>query len=190
MIDERRRYRVVGFDPGSETFGCAVVDYDLRTGEREVVHAKTLLRNDLLTLVDKDRVALNGKSMVGWMRMIDAVKNFIGLYAPDAVSYENAHYKRGRLSAYKSLTTAAALIKHAAWEYNQDLGVYDYQPNQGKVAAGVKPGSKDKDLLIDGLKGVKGLEWADPELLDSLDEHSRDAVANALAHLDEMFGRT
>lgn len=187
MIEKDSRFRYISLDPGGNSFGWAVLDVDLENDEAVIIAAGTLKRNKLLNAAHKDLVEKNGEFAVAWNLIAEALYELFSLWGPNAIAYETAHYKKGRISAFKSLVTAAAIINSVAFSYNSDLYVTGYQPNAGKKAVGVKAGSKDKSLVMEAVKRTMKIGWADETLSNSLDEHACDAVAIGIAFYDEHF---
>lgn len=190
MIPEDRRYRYIAFDPGSRTFGWTIIDKDVETGEIQLISAGTLKRSDLLNRSHKELIELNSESSVGWKVMTESLEELLHLYGPSAIVYESAHFKRRMVNAFKVLSMASAFIQMLGWHYNPDMPIIPFQPNEGKVAVGVKAGDKDKTKVQEGVKSREDVFWADPDLKDELDEHAFDAIAIGLAYNDQYLKQT
>lgn len=168
---------VVGIDPGTEMLGVAAIYFNLTTFQILKINATTFRGSKLpgsewTSIIHSDRV----------MRLQSHRANLINLLNeinPIAISVESPFYTSRMPSAFGALTEVVAMIRSAVLEYDVWRRIYLVDPPNVKKALGAK-GNADKLEVKQALVNMPELSNVIVGGLDSLDEHSIDAIAVAL----------
>lgn len=169
------KFRINAIDPGTDTMGLAVLDVDLITCELELVSAYTS------SGLRMSRKAPDGFTVHGnrWAKLLmheENILHWLRTYQPNALICESPFLGRFP-QAYESLVECKATIRRALMNYDSFMPLETVDPPSAKSAVGalVKKGSKENVkesiLKLTDIKNKTGYP------LESLDEHSVDAVA-------------
>lgn len=177
---DSRPYRIVGLDPGTDTFGAACLDLDLGTKQLELVEVNTFSGEQLsrslpyVAQVYGDRTA----------RLMAHEQNLLGYFKylqPHCIISESPFLGRFP-QAFAALTECVSAIRRAVMQYDGFMPLLVVDPPTVKLAVGVKGKGKTKDDVKDGLQKLiasgKLLNTVGVDI-DALDEHSVDAIVVA-----------
>lgn len=175
---------IIGIDPGSESLGVAEIDFDIRTFEIVRWEATTYLGSKLL----KGSPWVEEVHGSRYKRLIAHRKNLIKLFEqvqPYIIACEAPFINMRRPQAYGALTEVVYEIRQAVIEHSAWMELYLIDPSSVKNGVGAK-GNADKDAVKVGIKKIPELATAGKQTLDSLDEHSIDALAVAYVALNKL----
>lgn len=172
-------FRVVGLDPGTETFGVAVLDLSLKTGEIDVVHSETLVLQKLLREHNyRSEEETYGGRTARLMALEDSLFKLFEELQPHAVCSESPFLSRFP-EAFAALTECVSSARRAVCRYDRYLPLELVDPPTAKKAVGmkVKRGMTKDDVKI--AVAQLAIRYAEGIVLDNLDEHQVDAIAVA-----------
>lgn len=174
--------RVLGVDPGTAYVGCACLE--------SFEHERTTVAN-AFTLVAKDNHPayssisdLHGPRVGRLMNLGDEFLSFLHEYRPHAVVVEN-NYLRASVEAFRALVESVCTIQSALYTYSPLMPLYKVDPSTVKKLAGIKGRVNDKDAVREALRKRTDLAWQVD--LDSLDEHSVDAIPIGLYFIRQLL---
>ena len=173
---------IVGIDPGTDTLGTAVLEFDVLTldivslrmrtyaGSRHSRHSwETELFGDKLGRLHWHEQNLFELFVYTNPFLIASEAPFIGRFPAAGIA----------------LTEAIGIIRNAAFRYNPTKVVQLYDPPTVKNSVGAK-GDAGKDAVHNGLKRIAGHAYIGDLPFDQLDEHSTDAGAVAVCQLNML----
>jgi len=174
--------RLLSIDPGGDTIGFAISEWDMCRGLIRPLHAFThrvdqSLRREYKYLEDHyDPLDI---------RMV-CIHDVVSRLYRDWGIWQVAHetpFMGSFAQAYASLTAVCTQIRQAAIRHYPPLPVFGYSPSEVKRAVGVPGRSNDKSLMFEAIQRCPHLDLSRiHETLQELDEHSVDAIAVAVAH--------
>lgn len=181
-------YRVIGIDPGSSRTGFSALSY-FPSGE--IVCYKSFscyadkLKDDYISLRD-----VHNDRVIRVLQIATVLADLIEEFSPHWVIAESpfSHH----VQTFAALTECLTMFRSALLRYDPFIPFDTIDPPSVKKSIGVRLGGgkskerKDKGLvqrLVSERKDVKGLPHA------FMDEHSYDATAIALYHIDHKFKR-
>lgn len=182
------KFRVVGIDPGSQSFGLSVIEYDLIKMTETLVYATTFKPDPILHA--RHPYMVLGERGARHRLCEDFVVDSLSRFEPHLVVCESAFFRRRMVNAYRSLIEGIVTIRRALLRYDDTMHLLTVEPSVAKKAVGARNAdSTDKKEIVrmaiirldDLIKNVP---------IDSLDEHAVDSVA--IGHwamtqwLDEM----
>jgi len=178
--DAYKTYRILGIDPGLTYTGIAI--YTLNNySELKSVEAFTIQPSlrDTSVLLDSEIV---GDRYIRLMSLLRLMREVTCKYNPSVVACEGPFYSSFRPTAYASLVETINYIKQGIYGINPYTPTEIIQPLLIKktIGAGMQKGK------IDVAKAVSMNETIMKALtmnLDTLDEHSIDAIAIAYTYL-------
>lgn len=167
---------IVGIDPGSTKLGVSIIYFDILTLELISCESYTFDANklnglDWLTLSHTDRVH----------RLFKHKENLLNIFRrcnPICVTVESPFINMKRPQAFGALTEVFFCIRQAVIEYDVWCGFYSVEPSNVKRAVGAM-GNADKQAVKSALIQINELMNKSVQPLDTLDEHSIDALAVA-----------
>jgi Holliday junction resolvasome RuvABC endonuclease subunit len=177
--DNDSSFRVVGLDPGTETFGVAVLDLSLQTGEIVVVYSETLALQKLLRHHNyRSEEETYGGRTARLMALEDSLFNLFEQLQPHAICSESPFLSRFP-EAFAALTECVSYARRAVCRYDRYLPLEVVDPPTAKKAVGmkVKRGMTKDDVKIAVAK--LPIRYAEGIVLEDLDEHQVDAIAVA-----------
>jgi len=170
-------YRIIGFDPSVDNMGVGILEVDIKTYKVTCVQSFTFKGKDHvkryshIAKVHGDRVAkLHGH--------YNAIVKLFDQWEPHAVAIETPFLGRFP-AAYGALKECVCTVTQALIYHDFALKLNEIDPKSVKNALGVSGSSKDKDDMQRALIDHDGIAWADGLDVETLDEHSVDAVAVA-----------
>lgn len=165
--------RVLSIDPGSYNTGIAHWHWDFESPQFEMVHAYTLKFPDsdkryaTIREMGTDRIAR-------LYHLDDSLGDILEEFRPHLVICES-NYKGRFADAYATLVECVAVIRNVLYRYDPTMPLLMVDPMSAKKAAGVVGKFKDKMDVTRALKKRTDINWS--VMIDTLDEHSVDAVA-------------
>jgi Holliday junction resolvasome RuvABC endonuclease subunit len=179
--DPRDTFTLMGLDPGSDTFGIAVLQVYLGHGAVASSQAWTI----------------KGSAMVGkldWLEAlhshrtsrIDAIEdNLLGLFdqhRPLVIVTEAPFVNNRFPQAGIALTEVMCAVRSAVRRYDAWRALYTVPPSSVKNAVGA-PGGAKKDAMRERVMALPDLAYQGATPIECLDEHSIDALAVAYCML-------
>lgn len=164
--------RILGVDPGGATLGVAILDVYPTSGEIEVVTAYTVDSTKQVDETDHLYQRRGGR----YARHRVQAKRFervLRMYCPDVVAIESS-FSFVRPEAFAALTELMLRLVDVVDDYDPGLPIERIAPMQAKKACGVT-NYKSKPAVTEALKKLN-LKTS-RGFLESLDEHSTDAIA-------------
>lgn len=172
-----RTASIIGIDPGSETLGLAVLEFDIDTLQivssraQTFVGSKMYQQDNWLSTCHSARVAriqTHKDNLISIFRQVD----------PLQIACESPFYNPRRPNAYGVLVEVLTMIRNAVIEYDVWKSLYLIDPPTVKKSIGA-PGNADKNKMMECICNLPGLNFMDPVGLQNIDEHSVDALAVA-----------
>jgi Holliday junction resolvasome RuvABC endonuclease subunit len=174
--DTNTKVCVMGIDPGTETLGTAFIYFDLVTFDILSIEAATYKGSRLY-----------GNSWIGHVhgdldqRLCNHKANLINLlnqHMPISVAVESPFYNPKMPAAFAALIKAFVMIKEAIFEYDNWRTIIPVSPSIVKNAINAH-GHAGKDPVKIALLAIEELMVHLYKIIDTLDEHSIDAIAVA-----------
>lgn len=171
-------YRIVGFDPGTDTLGAAWLDVDL---ERKAIVLREVhtFNGAKMAKLYQWTVGPHGDRFSRLYAHENNLFDFFEWVRPQQIASESP-YMRKFAQAFQALVECIEHIRRALFRYDPNLVLDLVDPMTAKQATGmmIKKGSTKEDvkkavLALQGLENPMGYDLA------SLDEHSIDAIAVA-----------
>lgn len=172
-----RTANIIGIDPGSETLGLAIIEFDIDTLNIVSSQAKTFVgskmysQDNWLSNIHSPRVA---RISCHKQNLIDIFRNI----DPIQIACESPFYNPRRPNAYGVLVEVLTMVREAVIEYDNWKNLYLIDPPTVKKSIGA-PGNADKIKMMECMINLSGLNFIDPAGVQCLDEHSIDALAVA-----------
>ena len=177
--DPNTSIKLLSLDPGSESLGCAVYEFDCLTFELTAIHAWTqrgsrLPQNQWIAHLYGDRVARIAAHEDELLRTMQH-------HNPVAVVCESPFINIKRPAAYGALTEVVSAVRSATIRTQAWIPLYFVEPSTAKRAVGAK-GNSDKDGVRVALRNNALIMSRLMMSIDMLDEHAVDAVAIGYHH--------
>lgn len=174
---------ICGIDPGSDTMGICVMQFNVINLQIVKTHAFTVHGsrmggNDWLTINYGDR----------FRRIANLKENLLNVFRqtePLTIAVEAPFMNMLRPQAYGVLMEVMAAIRSAISEYDLWLDPYLIDPSSVKNAVGA-PGNAKKEIIRQCIMNLNYLNSTVD--LSLLDEHSLDAIAVALTRFKRLIG--
>lgn len=172
-----KAFRVIGVDPGSQSFGLSVIDFDLVKMEIHIVHSETFHATPLL---DTSSTLINlGTRGARHALCRQFVTDRCRFWRPQLVCCESAYMRLRFVTAFQSLVEGIVNVRQAVAEYDDTLEVLLVDPPTAKKAVGAPGKGGDKLAILVALRKLqkeKELFFSGVDL-EALDEHARDSCA-------------
>ncbi|MNC48572.1 Crossover junction endodeoxyribonuclease RuvC [compost metagenome] len=165
--------RVLSIDPGSYNTGIAHWHWDIGTTQYDMVNAYTLKFPDSDKRYNKIR-EMGTDRIARLYHLDDSLGDILEEFRPHMVICES-NYKGRFADAYATLVECVAVIRNVLYRYDPTMPLLMVDPMSAKKAAGVVGKFKDKMDVTRALKKRTDIVWGVD--IDTLDEHSVDAVA-------------
>jgi Holliday junction resolvasome RuvABC endonuclease subunit len=165
--------RVLSIDPGSYNTGIAHWHWDIGTTSFHMVDSYTLKFPDSDKRYCKIR-EMGTDRIARLYHLDDSLGDILEEFRPHMVICES-NYKGRFADAYATLVECVAVIRNVLYRYDPTMPLLMVDPMSAKKAAGVVGKFKDKMDVTRALKKRTDIVWGVD--IDSLDEHSVDAVA-------------
>lgn len=182
---EHHDIRVVGIDPGTDTYGVAKV----RITEDKMIHIDdaftvSAIRDLTQTRWMRNLVNDHGSRLVRINHLADLTAQLIHDYEPDRLYYESPFFRRKTVGSFEALTQCMTAVQCILYRTSPYLPVNKISPQEGKAVVSVVGKGSQKELMSDRLKLLDGIVWHIE--LSSLDEHSVDAIVIAIAGIKRL----
>lgn len=177
-----RTTSIVGIDPGSETLGLSIIEFDIETLIITRSTAKTFTGSKMFEQ-DNWMSCMHGARTA---RIHAHKKNLIEQFSsidPVAIACESPFYNPRRPNAYGVLVETLSMIRQAVMEYDPWKWLYLIDPPTVKKSVGAA-GNADKEKMFVALSNLTELKLDKP--IETYDEHSIDAIAVAYCRLKQM----
>lgn len=183
---------VLSIDPGTNTLGLSVIEFNPITKSRRILTSTTLIGTQLSKkdYSIKDLIFDNVPNKQQRLRALtNNIYGKLDQYKPDIVVAESNFLKRGKVNAFEALVESLCAIREALNKYDDRLTLQIIRPNEAKRLVGttVKKGmTKDdaKDAVIKFIKTNK-IDVSDV-VLDDLSEHAIDSLVVGLGFIEVM----
>lgn len=173
---------ILGIDPGTDTLGIALIEFDIRTFEIRGSEAKTYKGAKMLEPwieeVHGSRFARIHAHQKNLARILNLVK-------PAYMAAESPFFSRAHPQAYGALTEIVFALGQVAFAYDPFLEISYIDPPSVKNSVGQK-GNADKHQVREALMAMPALKYSGRIPLGSLDEHSTDSLAVANAKYQQI----
>lgn len=181
-------YRLVGLDPGSNTFGASVLDVDLATQEISLIHAETFV-GESLARAYFHVINVHGNRVARLMALEEVLYNFFRDNEPHGIIAESPYLGRFP-KTFAALTEAITTIRRATFRYDMFMPLLMIDPTSVKNGVGMRiVKGKTKEDVKEAVKALKDLSNPYGIDLDALDEHSIDAIAVAYYRAKTFLGQ-
>jgi Holliday junction resolvasome RuvABC endonuclease subunit len=167
--------RIVSIDPGTRFIGFACLEICESMSEARVLDAYTLRLEKLAKRVSPDVVEHYGERVAHLLHVKEAVTKYCYAWSPLVVCSEDP-YMHLFPQTFSALTECVLAIQNGAMQYDNTITFRRIKPSVAKNAVGVHGMSGDKEAVREGIRHRAQLNIDDVDL-DSLDEHSCDAIA-------------
>ncbi len=172
--------KVLGIDPGTVTLGVAGVHWDMVSQKFHVDMAFTLQANDRL-LGYQSITETHGSRISRFYQQADELHSIFYNVQPHAVVAESPFMGKFAQS-FGALTECVLNIRQTLFNYDPTMPLVQVDPTTVKKTVGVRKGfMSDKEEVRRALRDRTDLSWGVD--LESLDEHSVDAIAVALYYM-------
>lgn len=178
---------VVGLDPGSTTFGVAVIRFNIETFQIDrstawTINVPRLVRkNDWVSSIHGDRF---GRILELGYELLRIFQDFEAF----SIVTESPFFNRARPQAGVVLFEVLATIRHAVLAYDKWKELEEIPPSNVKNAVGASGGG-GKDAVRNRVLALAGqLRYEGNVPIDMLDEHSIDALAVAFSRIKIFMG--
>ena len=185
---------LLGIDPGSSSLGLAILELDSTTFSIVTTTAYTIEATKLELFNTLD-LRLPERE-----RRLRAISKAVSLcledYKPLTLAIESPFFNSRKPSAYAVLIETMYVLKQTARAYDLNLPIIEVDPPTAKKAIGVRRlKAKErrrlklttKDLVREALLPLTALKLT--ESIDSLDEHSLDAIAVVYSSYKQLLAR-
>lgn len=175
-----REYRLVSIDPGLTK--CGVSIYRL-SQDKEILSIDAFtLQNERVSQATFFDDETTSDRALRLERLRRALCGVLEHYKPAIVAHETPFYNRFRPMAFGALVEVVDAIKYAVYEVTPFSIITGVEPMLVKKAVNASKG-KGKDPVKEGVRGTPSIMSRLAVDLDTLDEHSIDAVAVGYATL-------
>lgn len=173
-------------DPGTITVGVAIFNVHPSTLSVELDTAFTVDASPAMSGAD-DFVNLHGGKLVRLDWIYYQIGNVLREYHPNRVVSE-APFAHRNPSTFASLVEAVSYIQNAVWDYDRLIPFTQVPPVLPKKHLGVKANSESKINVQKKLLSMEASGSLKSKVpLNSLDEHSFDAVAIGLWQIGQLL---
>jgi Holliday junction resolvasome RuvABC endonuclease subunit len=181
---------VVGIDPGSDTLGVGVLYFDLDA--LEIVGSEAFTLNGTRQGRGTFATEIHGDRLGRIESHREALLQVFRYFEPISIASESPFMSRRMPAAYGALTEVVCAIRHAAMQYDAWKPLKMIDPPTVKRAVGVSGktgGPEGKKLMLTALLAMPPTElrYCGDVPMESLDEHSIDALAVAYCHLTQLL---
>ena len=175
---------IVGIDPGSETLGICMLDFNVVTMAVVKTTAQTFVGSKL-GMMSRWIAESHSERFARIEAHKQNLKQLLWINRPLIVACESPFYNSLRPSAYGVLVEVLNALKYACYEYNPDLPFTLIDPPSAKKAVGAK-GNAKKEQMREAVLVLPDLFFQGPVPLNNLDEHSIDSIAIAYSKLQQF----
>jgi Holliday junction resolvasome RuvABC endonuclease subunit len=188
MVDISQLCKLVSIDPGTDTIGIATIWFDPYTMEIACVNAHTLHTSRQCHETWKTQIHSNRFDRINAIR--EYLLEQFNVIEPNIVACESPYISLRTPSAFAALTEAVLMIRLAVADYSSWMGLEMIDPSSVKKAVGVKgKADSDKDKVKNAIRLIPEIMLAMSSNIDTLDEHSIDAIAVGYYLLTYLRGK-
>ena len=171
--------RMVSIDPGTNTVGVAVSEFNNDMTKMVVVDAMTIDLQRLLLRYEKTRAGIWGDRHAKLYILKDAIARYLDAWRPVVVCSESPYMGRFP-QVYAALTEAMTALSAGLYTYDPSIRLATWEPSAVKLAMGVNGRSGDKELMRRAITLRPDIVMCTP--IELLDEHAVDAVCVGYTH--------
>lgn len=175
MIGVSRKIRMISLDPGSRTLGLAVFEYDLSSGNRNVLFTQTLDTDEGLKNL-RYMEDIYGTKYVRLKVIGNFLKGHLEDWQPDVVIMESP-FAGQMIQAFKVLVEVMMIIEESVSNYGSAIALLKIDPPTVKKVHKVPGNSGDKTLMRAAVMAIGQLTLAEGMSFDNMSEHEIDAIA-------------
>lgn len=173
---------ILGIDPGTDTLGVALIEFDVRTFQIRGSEAKTYKGSKLLEEWIEE---IHGARYARIHAHQKNLKRILELVKPAYMASESPFFSRAHPQAYGALTEIVFALSTTTFQFDPFLEISYIDPPSVKNSVGVK-GNADKNQVKEALLSMPHLKYVGRVPLALLDEHSTDALAVANAKYQQI----
>lgn len=183
---------LMGIDPGTNTMGVARIDIDPKSLEIINTVALTYQADRMFKY---DEYTLEDSIMMRYQRLQWHERNLYQLFIdnePYRLTVESNYINLRNPNAYGPLVESVSAIRRAYYNYDSLRKIYLIDPTTVKKTVGAPTrGTKDgfKEPVKQALKKIAGFLKLREDYLDSLDEHSIDAIAITFWQYTQLYNQ-
>ena len=170
--------RILAFDPGTDTFGCAIIDVDVDTYEPLVVYGGTIVANKEVKRYSA-MVAMRYARDARLEIIREHIAELLRECEPTLVATESPFLRRGKVSAFESLVECQKMLREVLWGYTTTMQLRRIDPVSVKNYVGVSHKGTDKDDVKRAVHAIYRTKCSPDVDLSTFDEHTNDALAVA-----------
>lgn len=186
--DSATTFNLIGLDPGSNTFGIALLNVDIAS-LRIVSSAAWTIVGERLVGKDSWAEELHGARFSRLKAIEENLLNLFNHYQPLIVVSESPFINNRFPQAGIALTEVICSVRRAVTLYDMWKELYMIPPSSVKNAIGAS-GNGNKDIVKESIIKVQELVGVCEMSVSELDEHSVDALAVAYALLQKLRNGT
>ena len=175
---------LVGIDPGSTSAGVSIMSVDVET---EAILSTTAFTLHLDKLGGNEWMSeLYGDRFKRIAKLKECLIRIYQEHHPLCISVESPFFNRFRPQAYGVLMEVMSTIRDSVFAYDMWMAPYLIDPSSVKNAVGAGGAAKKEVVQM----RILGLNDLNPIVdLNTLDEHSLDAIAVNYARYRRLFGK-
>lgn len=168
-------YRILSIDPGTDTLGVSVIEVDSITGIPRIIDALTFKAGNKVRLYSEIEDDF-GTRFTKLTIHRNALIKLLYSIRPDVVICESPYMGRFP-NAFAALIECLTMIQSAVSVYDPWMAIETIDPSTVKKVVGVKKKGSNKDLVKDGVMGLRNVTCCPSVTLSTCDEHTIDAIA-------------
>lgn len=173
----KRNIRILGFDPGSSTFGTSVVDVSIKRKTPVCIATETIDATKLFKRSEhKAFIAVRGERDLRVMLIRRELRRIIEKWKPDVIISEAPFLGRKTVTTFEALTEVRVMVRELVWELYPHMRVLFVDPIRVKNYIGVSHIKTDKSDMHKAVHAFYDGRQKNNALADA-DEHSIDATA-------------
>lgn len=176
--------RLISIDPGTETVGVALFEVNQMTNTKTLIEAFTI-QGSLVSYREEAEYLYASNREHRLQGILNTLYSYFLQSMPHVVVVED-NYLRHSPKSFKALIEAVSAIRQAVLWYLPTCLFYTVTPMQAKSVVNATKKASDKNLVRIGVLAYSSLQAA-PGLVESLDEHSIDAVAIGLYAIEQIL---
>lgn len=172
------QYRFIGIDPGTYNLGVAVGENDGVSDKLKIVYATTF---DISRMIKRHEnvIEIHGERVARLYTVQKSLAHFFNSWKPMLITSEGPYLAR-HAQPYAALVECVSAIRRGVIDYKHNMPLYVIDPATIKTHVKVSGKSGDKSLMRKAIQNQTNLDVSAIDI-DSLDEHSVDAIAIAYA---------
>lgn len=167
---------ILAIDPGLNYTGVAHYQVDNKSKEILSIDSLTINTNTLKNTrwIDQE---IHNERTIKLIKLKDAIQEIVLRTNPQIVVFENNFYNPSMPTAYKALIESVLTIKVAIMDINNNIPFTNIEPLLIKKTVGALKGVKGKEVVKEAIMNINEISNLILHDIDTLDEHSVDAIA-------------